>query len=88
MTETSTEAESGPKPFKKPKGRISQFAGKVLRAAVPENPRRPGSRGHDSFQLLLDHPDGMTYEEFATAGGRPNDLMWDFQRERVTASDS
>lgn len=70
-----------------PRGRKSRYAGKLLTPATSENHRQAGSHGHASFQLLLDSPEGMTYEEYMAAGGRANDLHWDVEREKVIVAD-
>lgn len=47
-----------------------------------KNPRREGSHGFNSMQLILDSP-GITYGEYIAAGGRSNDLAWDIKHENV-----
>lgn len=64
------------------RGRTSAFAGKHLRAAVGSNPRRPGSHGYRSLQIIIDNP-GISTEDFVKSGGRLVDLAWDYQRDRV-----
>lgn len=54
-------------------GRFARVGGKFFKL-VKENPRREGTHGHKSFNLLKD---GMTYDEYIAAGGRNNDLRWD-----------
>ena len=61
-------------------GRKSEFTGKRLYRNMDVNPRRPGTLGHRSFDLIVD---GMTYEEYLMAGGRNNDLHWDIERKWV-----
>lgn len=68
----------------KHRGRPSMYAGKMVKPLVAENPRREGTHGHKSFELLLANPDGMTYEEYITSGGRRNDLLFDHERGRVS----
>lgn len=65
------------------KGRKSEYAGMHVRPLISDNPRRAGTHGHSSFAVLLDHPDGMPYEDFIAAGGRRNDLDFDLKRDRA-----
>lgn len=55
-------------------GPRSDKAGKKIYRLVKENPRREGSIGWTSFNLIRD---GMTYEEYISAGGRAGDVQWD-----------
>ena len=64
------------------RGRTSVYAGKTIRAKVTENPRKEGTHGHRSFQVILDHGP-VSYEDFIRHGGRSNDLKVDEQRGRV-----
>lgn len=61
------------------KGRASFFEGKTVKVSseTTENPRREGSHGYRSMQILLDNRDGISYEEFISKGGRRQDLAWD-----------
>ena len=61
--------------------------GKTLRTHLEENPRRQGSVGHSSFQILIDKSP-IVYEEFIACGGRRIDLLHDFKKGRVEYSDS
>lgn len=58
-------------------GRPSAFAGKVIRKVADKNPRREGTHGYNSWELIKN---GMTYEKYIAAGGRRNDLAWDLER--------
>ena len=60
------------------------FAGMKLKSAVKENPRREGSHGHGSFQVVLDNP-GITYEDFIAKGGRVQNLRKDVELKRIVA---
>ncbi len=62
------------------RGRTCQFAGMKITKLVKENPRREGTIGHASFELI---ENGMTYEAFIEAGGRWQDLVWDVEHEHV-----
>jgi hypothetical protein len=55
-------------------GPRSGFGGMVIHRLVPTNPRREGSEGWKSFNLIKD---GMTFEDYRKAGGRNTDLAWD-----------
>lgn len=62
------------------RGRTSQFAGKVIKMIVTENPRREGTFGYKSWEVMRD---GMTFEDYIAAGGRRKDLAWDISYGRV-----
>ena len=68
------------------KTRKPSLKGKSLTSMCDENPRREGTAGHHSHQIILDNP-GITYEDFREKGGRPGDLRWDLSREFVKAED-
>ena len=61
------------------KGRASSFEGKIIKVSseLEENPRREGSHGYKSMQILLDNRNGISYEDYITNGGRRQDLAWD-----------
>lgn len=89
---TAPTAERKPKAPKaegeaKPKGRApgtGTYNGHKLRAVGKENPRREGSHGAASFQIVLDNP-GITYEDFIAKGGRPQNLRKDIGANRIVA---
>lgn len=58
-------------------GKRSKFTGKRIYKVVSDNPRRKGTHGYNSFELLKD---GMSFEEYKAAGGRNNDLQWDLDK--------
>lgn len=62
--------------------KISSFAKKILTAKVAENPRKAGTKGRLSFQIILENP-GITFEKFKELGGRSNDLQWDIDHNWV-----
>ena len=67
------------------KGRQSKYAGSSILALVDKNPRRLGSHGYKSMQIILDAPDKtILYEDFIAAGGRGEDLRYDLEKEHVT----
>lgn len=72
------------KEFKTP-GPKSKFLGKKIYLKVKENPRREGTHGHKSFEILKDlgFNRGMPYEEYKQLKGRNNDLQWDIDHGYV-----
>lgn len=68
------------------RGRPSPYAGKKLisKAAEGVNPRREGTHGHKSHQIILEKP-GIVTEDYFAAGGRSNDLNWDISHGHVVA---
>lgn len=66
-------------PGEKPGPRSSKNGMKIHKL-VDANPRREGTHGYKSFALIKN---GMTYEEYIKAGGRPNDLAWDIDHKYV-----
>jgi hypothetical protein len=59
-------------------GRTAGLAGSILKATKTENPRRPGSHGFRSLQLIIDAGEaGITFEDFIKKGGRNKDAKWD-----------
>lgn len=72
---------SSPRSYKQ-SARPSKFSGKELWPTCDVNPRKEGTWGHKSYSIIMDRP-GIRYEEFLEAGGRLNDLQWDFARGRI-----
>lgn len=53
-----------------------------------KNPRREGTHGWHSWEILRKHWEEnggrpMNYDDYVKAGGRPNDLRWDYDRGHV-----
>ena len=69
----------------KPRG---QFAGKWIKLLVSDNPRKEGTAGWKSYELLISHGADMLYEEYIRQGGRLVDLRWDIDRDRVEVYDA
>lgn len=77
------------------RGRKSALSGKVLRHKIVKNaegdiknPRKAGSHGERSLQIIIDAGDaGISTEGYLNAGGRMNDLHWDIDHGNVVASD-
>mgnify|MGYP003146781951 CR=1 FL=1 len=65
------------------RGRKSKFDNKriLLKSEETHNPRRKGSHGFTSYQIILENP-GLTYEKFIELGGRRQDLAWDVEMKR------
>ena len=76
-------AAKTPKEAKEPKGRAS--ANKTIHIATADgvNPRRAGTNGWNSFEIVRKN-DGLTYAAYIAAGGRPKDLAWDIEHGYVT----
>ena len=66
-------------------GGRSQFAGKTLYPNVESNPRRPGSHGHKSLEVIIAHPDGISVDDYVAKGGRTKDLRWDYAKGQIKA---
>ena len=60
------------------------FKGCKIKKLVGDNPRKPGTNGHAAWQLLQD---GMTFEEYTTAGGSGPHLRWDWEHNWVDIID-
>lgn len=70
------------------RGRVSAYAGKVLRTTTETNPRRAGTAGFKSMEVLIKAGKaGITFEDFTKKGGRSNDLAWDIDKGNATAKD-
>lgn len=67
------------------RGRKSAFSGKLIKRATEggANPRREGSFGYKSFEVI-DAKKGTRYEDYIAAGGRNNDLGYDVAHGFVT----
>ena len=67
------------------RGRNSMFDGRKFKAkdGLTTNPRRAGTNGFTSFEILLANPEGLQYEDYLAAGGRRVDLAWDLAHDNV-----
>lgn len=67
------------------RGRNSMFDGRRFKVkdGMKANPRREGTKGHASFAVLLNNPEGVKYEDYLAAGGRRVDLAWDLVHGNV-----
>lgn len=61
------------------KGRSSSFKGRLISISpsLEKNPRREGTNGHKSIEIVINARNGITYEDFIDQGGRRKDLAWD-----------
>lgn len=55
----------------------SDFAGRTIVQVANDNPRRAGTQGHESFEILVKAGGRMKYEAYLAEGGRTQDLKWD-----------
>jgi hypothetical protein len=86
VTEPTDEGMVPPPAPPKPRGRAKgtgKYADKRVFALKETNPRRAGTHGYDSYQIILGKKEGVPYPEFIKAGGRPNDLQWDIDRKNA-----
>jgi hypothetical protein len=67
--------------------RKSGFAGKMVQATCQTNPRRVGTHGFHSMQVLIDAGEPISYEKYIAAGGRRNDLVWDIEKGNAKVID-
>ena len=65
---------------KKPRGK---YAGKSIRCLVEKNPRREGTKGFHSMGILINSSIPVSYENYISEGGRPNDLAYDIEKGHV-----
>jgi hypothetical protein len=70
---------SGKLPASTP-GPRTGFSGMRIYKLVAKNPRREGTHGYNSFNLVTD---GMTFDEYKSKGGRNIDLAWDIDKKFV-----
>lgn len=85
-TETDAARPEAPEGEGAPKAGRSKYAGQRIFATAETNPRREGTWGWRSMNIILANP-GITYEDFIAAGGRRQDLAWDADREHVRFED-
>lgn len=55
----------------------SKFVGRTIKVLIEQNPRREGTKGFKSFNLILKAGGALSYDLYKLMGGRPNDLQWD-----------
>jgi hypothetical protein len=57
-----------------------QDKNKIIKKLTEVNPRREGTKGFKSWELLKE---GMTITDFILAGGRMADLLWDVKKKHL-----
>jgi len=76
-----TESETNEQePTQEVKDKRISFKGKMIEAVCQENPRRAGTGGFKSMQILIDANGPISYEDFLKAGGRRPDFYWDLTK--------
>lgn len=68
----------------KTRGRKSALAGKALYPNCEENPRKKGSKGHESYAIIARNP-SITYEKFCAKGGHPGYVKLEVEQGNVRA---
>ena len=59
----------------------SRFSGKLIRSTVDKNPRREGTRGHKSHEILSNlEGQPISFEDYKSKGGRTIDIEWDISK--------
>lgn len=77
-------ALNGEKPAEMRRGKKSRYHDKRIKIIAQGNPRKPGSHGHRNFGL---YRDGMTYAEYAAAGGINGQFLWDLRHGFIELTD-
>jgi len=85
LTQQTLEIDMSEKEKNEPRGRKSNWSKHSLSAKVSENPRRPGTKGHSSMQIIIENP-GVSAEQYQALGGRTQDLNWDIAHGHVEAT--
>lgn len=68
------------KPKREPKP--DEYAGKRISLVGKDNPRREGTHGHRSMEVVRNKP-GITYEDYIAGGGRRVDLKGSIELKQV-----
>jgi hypothetical protein len=63
--------------------RRGKFSGALVVQVAIENPRRKGTCGYNSFEIIIANGGRISFEEYRGKGGRNNDLQWDIDRGYV-----
>ena len=77
--QTNEPVEADAEPSKELNLKRPSFKGKMITALCKENPRRVGTGGFKSMQILIDAGGPISYEKFLEAGGRRQDFAWDLK---------
>ena len=86
--DTPTPVEATTPTTKKRLGRPSRWDGQIIRSTCGKNPRRPGTEGWRAHNFIMNHPDGVSYEEYKAAGHTPNHLAWDWERGYIAVEET
>ena len=57
---------------------------RIIRVLVDSNPKKPGSKTYERFEL---YEDGMTVQQFRERGGTSDDVKWDAERGFIRVED-
>lgn len=83
--DTPAPVEPPPQPPNK-RGRPSRWDGRIIRSTTGgKNPRRRGSKGWHAHNFIMEHPNGVSYEDYRAAGHTSNHLASDLKRGWITA---
>lgn len=78
--DTPTPGETAISTIKR-RGRPSQWDGQIIRSTTGgANPRRRGSKGWHAHNFIMEHPNGVSYEDYRAAGHTSNHLARDLKR--------
>ena len=75
-------AEAGATPKAKREPKPDEFAGKKIYLVGKDNPRREGTHGHRSMEVVKNKP-GITFEDYISGGGRRVDLKGSIELKQV-----
>lgn len=84
--DTPTPVKAATPATKRP-GRPSQWDGRIIRSICADNPRKPGTHGWRAHNFIMEHPDGVSYEDYKAAGHTPNHLAWDLEHGHITVEE-
>jgi hypothetical protein len=74
---TPKEAGQAPVSAKGRKPGSGKYAGKLIVPLKEVNPRRAGTSGFKSYEIIKGRIEGVPFEEYIKAGGVTRDLEWD-----------
>jgi hypothetical protein len=78
---TTKEAGQAPVSTKGRKPGSGKFEGKFIFPLKETNPRRAGTFGFKSFEIIKGRIEGVPYAEYLERGGRAKDLQWDIDKK-------
>lgn len=58
---------------------------RIIRVLAESNPKKPGSKTYERFEL---YEDGMTVQQFREKGGTSDDVKWDAERGFIKLEDA